>query len=109
MAFLLGISRVGFEPGSAVNQAPVGPESRTLSEAAAECSTLLCSTKQYDHPFGWSYCLSDDNRRVELGMVVNCVPVAPKSHALSEAAAECSTLICSKTSQQARAFAFALL
>ena len=25
-------------------------------------------------------------------MVVNWVPVAPKSHALSEAAAECSTL-----------------
>ena len=68
-----------------------------------------CETPLPDHPFGWLFYAGWYPVGESKGMGVNWVPVAPKSHALSEAAAECSTLLCSKTSQQARAFAFALL
>ena len=36
----------GLEPGAVVNEAPVGPQSGTLSEAAAECESHYIPTKE---------------------------------------------------------------
>ena len=37
--FAFDVDRTGVEPGSGMNQAPVGPESRALSEPAGECES----------------------------------------------------------------------
>ena len=43
VVFLL-VYRKGLEPGAVVNEAPVEPQSGTLSEAAAECSSPYIPT-----------------------------------------------------------------
>ena len=44
-AFLARLVR--FEPGAVVNEAPVGLQSRTLSEPAGECSNPISRTKSF--------------------------------------------------------------
>ncbi len=62
VVFLL-VYRKGLEPGAVVNEAPVEPQSGTLSEAAAECSRPYIPTnKNATHPGGIFIGISEGTR-----------------------------------------------
>ena len=67
-----------------MNQAPVEPESRTLTEAAAESESPMLH--QPKRPPGWVVFLVI--KGIRTGAVVNQAPVEPESRTLTEVAAE---------------------
>ena len=46
------MNKLGIRTGPVVNQAPAEPESRELSEAAAECESPYIPTKEKSHLYG---------------------------------------------------------
>ena len=74
-----------------MNEAPVGLQSRELSEAAAECeSPYIPTNKEATQPGGF---FIGNRRGLEPLAVVNEAPVGLQSRELSEAAVECESPI----------------
>ena len=77
----------GFEPCPEVNEAPVGPQSRALSEPAGEYSNPAGEAKAND-PQPGVVCFMLLWKGFEPCPEVNEAPVGPQSRALSEPAGE---------------------
>ena len=76
VVFLL-VYRKGLEPGAVVNEAPVEPQSGTLSVAAAECSSPYIPTNKRTTRMGGSFIGTLEGTRTDA--VVNGAPVALQS------------------------------